>query len=83
MGVVCGATSLSTLPGIHVMYFLLSTDINMYFGGFGCGTGLRVNDDGRWRTVCNDDNLYYYTHIPPVTGAVGYLSLFAPRLYVP
>ena len=52
---------------IHVMYFLLSTDIIIYYGGCGGGTGLRMNDDGRWRSACHDDYLYY-THIPPVTG---------------
>ena len=48
MGVVYGAPLPRTLSGVHVMYKLpWSTDIIIFVGGCGGGTGLRVNDDGR------------------------------------
>ena len=74
MGMVCGASSPSTLPVIHVMYYLLSTDITMYFGCCGGGMGLRMNGDGRWPMACHDD-YFYYTHIPTRHWAVGFSSL--------
>ena len=56
------------LPVIHVMYFLLSTDIITYFGGWGGGTGLRMNDDGQWCSACAMIKFSIHTHTHSVTG---------------
>ena len=45
------------------------TDIIIYVGGCRGGAGLRMNDNGRWRSACHDDLHLYYTHIlPPSLG---------------
>ena len=47
MGMVCGAPSSLTISGIPVMYFLISTDIIMYFGSRGGGGKcVRMNGNG-------------------------------------
>ena len=42
-----------------------------------CGTGMRMNDDGRWPMACHDDLHLYYTHIPPRPWAIRSLCLLA------
>ena len=56
----------------------LSTDIIIYIGGCGGnggGTGLRMNDDGRWPLGCTDDLHLYYKRIFPPLSLGRWLSL--------
>ena len=53
----------AALAGVHLIYYLLSTDIIVYFGGYGNTTDLRMDDNGRWYSACA-----MMSHIPPVAG---------------
>ena len=60
---------IGAVAGVHLMCFLLSTDIIVRFGGYGITTDLRMDDNGRWYSACA-----MMTHIPPVAGPLFWLS---------
>ena len=61
--------------GAAVVLIIVGAGIITYGGGCcGGGTGLRMNDDGLWRTAGLDDLHPNYTYIPHITGPLA-LSL--------